>query len=388
MKVKVRSIDDHTLYRTTELDFAGSRLQTPLKAIDRGKMAVDHPLPEEARGINEVYRQLKTDSLADLMTEDRALRKFVRRPQRSVDKAANLGEVSVLFLELDAPQLEDQELEFVADISYSMTDVVTVPLVDGIHRAVDRIDHPLFERYLEMATGFVEQVEVLNHKPLMGTIPPLPWALNERLCHAYLDLGIRAFCVDFAGRSPSAAEAANLRPFLRRLREEGLQEEVVLYAINASTGKSSKSHPPGVAPAKDILSYGFSFDILGLKHIGLRGPKEMFDKMKAQGPKVRLFHKDDYAYRAAPMRNAADVYPSDTHVPLADLTDERRRSIAQSVLNMEQQAIEAMELRQRINEDLLADHLDSKAILDRSDRRRFTKAKQAMTTQASLTDWG
>ena len=387
MKVKTRYADGETLYRVAEFSTAGIGVQTPVKAVELHKLPSGIEPDKRLLGVSEFYRSINRNQLSGWMTDgakDRASLASVRAAHRRARERASLH---ALFLQVDSVDLTSRQIEFLSDTVHANADIVAVPIEKDLHLAVKGEGSREFKRYLGFARGFVEEVEKLNGKPLMAMMPSLPWQFTQDLSDLYLDLGMRMFCFDFAGRTPSSTEERNIRPFLKRLREEHIEEEVILYALNANTGRASKAGGTTVAPAKDILSFGFGFDVLGQKHLGLKGPREMYEQMAKKGPQVRLFDKDSYGYRKAAPSAVASILPADTAVRAGGFRDELARSGLQGYVNMEQHAFEARRLQRVIKEAAVPAYLSKKGAMDSSDRSRMKDARQSMTKKETLDEW-
>jgi len=322
------------------------------------------------------------------MTNRVAEKRFASRIRTGLNKGRTRGDINILFLVCDAPTRDTTSISYIADTAYAYSDVVAVPLISDLHKKVRGVDDPLFDTYLQFVETFIHDVEQLNDKPILGTIPMLPWLMSRRLCDLYVSIGVRAFCLDFAGRTPSATEERNFRPLLKRLVSEGLQEDVLFYALNPNTGRAARGLPRGVAPAQDILSFGFGFDVLGLKHFGLKGPREMYEALRQQPPSTRLFDKEAYAYRRVPLNQAESIFPPDSSLSPEDLKLASRHYVIQAIVNMEQHGLEANRVRQAIQEYAVGDYLKEKTLLQEKDRTRMRRAREDVDRpQESLERW-
>lgn len=141
------------------------------------------------------------------------------------------------------------------------------------------------------------------------------------------------------------------------MNSKKILDKTLIYGVNAKPGRVLKNTI--VIPSKDFVAYGFGLDVLGESHIGLKRPKEFFEKMKKaidaqQQNKKRIFIKSDYGYYKTNSKSDVEsIYPKDTTIKLEKiLTDDQK--VFQKLFNMEQQAIEAGEIRKRLGE------LDSK----------------------------
>lgn len=387
LNLRVREVDADTLYRSTTLRVGGRSLETPLKALDLRKVATGLKLNPAAGGLNEIYKSVEVASLKKLMTDHAAVQQWSAPIRSSKAKADSRGDVSLVVLEVDSPRMKPKELEFLSDLAYSFTDVVVVPIVRDLRTHVQGPSSPALNDYLAFVENFLECVEALNNKPVMGTLPRLAWEQCQQVIDVYRAFEVDAYCLDFAGATPSGVDVLTLRPLLKRLKDDGLQDSTLLYALNAGTGKSNKSLPPGVSPAKDVLAYGFGFDVLGLKHMALKGPKEMFDKMAAQEPGVRLFDKDAYAYRRVPVNKVAGALPEDAAISATAFQGGANLPQLEAVVNMEQQAMEAARLRGVLARDELAGYLGGKGALDKGDLKRMQGARKELSTKQAEMEW-
>jgi len=389
VKLHVEANDGDTLYRTSRFTVNGVELRTPLKGVDIAKIgAAGLRLGEPT--IAEAYREIAVSDLRKAMSSTAAHAVLARPLRQAEEHARAQGAVTMHVLQLDDSVTDERQLEYVENLAYSGSDIVSVPLVEDLQKRVQG-KNKAFRTYVDFVHGFLEEVARLNHKPIMGTLPPLPWSLSRELADIYLDAGVTGYLVDFAGRTPSVAESQGLRQLLKRLKEEDLLESTLFYGLNANTGRAqAKRLGPGIVAAKDILSFGFNVDVLGLKHTPLRGPQEMYDKMAAAGPSVRIFDRKAYAYRDVHPRDAASVNPNSA-VPRTYFASDATWDKGKLLMNMEQQSLEAQHLRNVVKEGDVARYLAGKSAFEAADLGRFKAARQDLKRgQTSLgnTDWG
>ncbi len=390
MKIRLDKLDDTTLYRTAEVRLRETSLKTPTASVQRSKVTSSLPISQDVRGINEIWKSINRKDIEGYRTDPRAQRALNNALRTPYNKGSSAGDVNVLFLECDTPRLEDDEVSFVADTIYAYSDIVPLPLVKRLNMRIEKQGQEYFEAYKALVRKAIEDIETLNSKPLMGPLPVLPPALMTQLLDLYLERGIRAFVVDFQGRTPSASEERNLRPVMKQIKDLGLAENVLMYALNANTGRSSGDLGAGVSPAKDILSFGFGFDILGCKHFPLIGPKELYERLRLEGrPEVRLFSKNDYTYRKTTPDRVQEIFPEDATMDLdrfTALASTNRRYEATAVVDMEQKTFESQTLHQVIEEDRVPQYLQTKEGLQDIDYDRMKRARQGWD-QGSLRRW-
>ena len=166
----------------------------------------------------------------------------------------------------------------------------------------------------------------------------------------YIDQNINTFCFDFNGKTP---DPLKLRPVLRYLKQKKILDVSLIYGLNSKPGRLLKN--TNIIPSKDFIAYGFGLDVLGGTHSAPKLPKEFFEKMKKaiaknQSNKKRLFIKKDYGYYKIDKKSEIEkVFPDDTSVSLAKIFSDNNK-VWQQLFNMEQQAIEAGEIRRRLGE--------------------------------------
>lgn len=397
LKVKLRDIDDASLFTHKTISLGSKSIETPAKAIPIGKTRRGKDtISAEARGFNEIYFQTDPKQLKKgRETFDNNLRKKLRNP---LNKAMG-DEFNVVFSTLETTRnLSRPNLEFLSDVIYSTSDFYTIPLMPDLMKAIKEdqqgTSSTFFERYLENVRNFVEISRQINGKPIMGTLPPLPWDFTNEIVNYYLDEGVRAFCFNFNGRTVTAEnQLVNMvTPLMRRVATEDLEEDVLFYSINAHRGRSVKDG--NYVPARDFLSFGFGFDVLGNKHIAATLPPQLYEKIANSDPTFRLFDREEYLY---------DSYEYDQeledHIPVDTALDSERiinrpqdRYRLSALINSEQQAIESSAIRPAIDEHRILDHIEPKtgvgedAISDMKQTRRSFDGRKAQTSLDDLDD--
>lgn len=211
-----------------------------------------------------------------------------------------------------------------------------------------KINSSNFSRYLNYLQLCYDTIEELNNKPIMGMLPNMPRELYPKLLEFYIKNRISSFCFDFNGQTP---DHLKLRPVMRYLNTKELLSKTLIYGVNAKPGRVLKN--TNVIPSKDFIAYGFGLDILGESHIGAKGSKVFFEKMKVaigkqQENKKRIFIKSDYGYYKTNVKEEVfGLYPSDTKIKLDDILHDSQQTW-QKLFNMEQQSIETGRIRKRL----------------------------------------
>jgi len=381
LRISLGNIDDETLYESKHIALKDVEIRTPSKSLDLSKFIGPLKPPETIRGINEVYRRLSPDAVRSIMSNP-SDRSFDSKINSQLNKAKD-AEINLFFFEYLSPQLPaGQELEFICDTIHSYSDVVTIPKIYHMEQQIAQ-QPGYFDAYKKFVNDFIAEIETLNNKSIMGMFPPITWIQFKELANFYLDKGITTFCIDFNGRTPTTIEKRNIRPFLKEIKNRGLEEEHLVYGLNANAGKIAKE--TGVVPAKDIISFGFGVDILGLKHLALKGPQEMYERMKEakKGKKVmRVFDREDYVYKdidllteeAKEFIGRAGFDFSMLQKAPSHVLDNIRH-----VINMDEHGLESKNIVSMLdNQEPLFEYLNTKSGVAKKDLESMRKSKEAM----------
>jgi hypothetical protein len=368
--VKVDTFDDDSLFSHKTIQLGSKSIETPTKAIQIGETTKNDQILDDVRGANEIYFSIDPGKLA------KAQQEFKPRFKQNIGQALNKtddDEFNFVFAQFGSERkFDDDNLHFLLDTIYSTSDFITVPLMTDLVSAIeedgDGTDSIYFDTYKENVKRFIETAEQINSKPIMGTLPQLPWGLTNEIVELYLDKGIRAFCFDFNGRTVTAQfQLSNMVvPLLREIGRRKLQEEVFFYCLNANRGRGSSE--TDYVPARDFISLGFGFDIVGDKHMALPKPPDFYEKIDESRPEIRLFNKDEYYYKNHDYDgDLLDQIPNKTGLDrekIASNPGDYHRRKFETLLNGEQQALETIDLRPAIDENRAIEHIEPKSGVD------------------------
>lgn len=272
------NVDDNTLSRTSNVRIGTSgdvKFHTPLK-VGLGEV-VDLP-------IYEAHRRITPDTiLACLKSEARD-----RQNGQNLRKKCK-GQFNILNIEYDSKEIVPTEKMVVAlsDMQYNNTDVIATPSWFDIITEKNRVKTDL---YLDLSKIFIEAASEKNHKPIMGTIPQsIPPEDIQRVIDFYIDNDVTSFIVDSHGRT--LISGMWIRALQRSLNNYNIEEECLLYTINAYQGTVRKTET--TIEAKDFIGFTAGFDILGGKH-SLKYPV-LHEESEAQNV-GRIFRRDTYTY--------------------------------------------------------------------------------------------
>lgn len=282
--VKVKDIDSELLFRTLEINIGKQKIITPENASYK-----DNPVS----GINEIYKKFSLDggganSLNKILTSDSHESKLNNSIKRS-----SLKNVNMFFVDYSDIQIpEDKHIEALSDIQYSYSDVVITPSCSKI--VMEENGEEAVDSFLDITNRFLDVVETLNNKGIIGTIPfKIPRLNIEDIVKNYHDRDITSFVIDLDGKCVQTT-LPKMRMLMRLIKQYGISDESFLYGINSYEGKFAKDAIE--IPAKDFISTGFGIDILGMNHIPPRLPTNTWTEISQREKTYRLFNKDIYGY--------------------------------------------------------------------------------------------
>lgn len=290
--VKVKDIDSELLFRTLKINIGKKTIVTPENASYR-----NNPIS----GINEIYKKFSLDggganSLNKILCSDTYESKLNRDVRRS--SFSNLNMFFVDYSDIQNP--DDKHIEALSDIQYSYSDAVITPSCSKIVRELN--GDQAVDGFLDITNRFLDVVETLNNKGIVGTIPFKVPRLNlEEIVKNYHDRDITSFVLDLDGKCVETS-LPKMRMLMRLLKEFDIMDESFLYGINSYEGKFAKDAVE--IPAKDFISTGFGIDILGMNHIPPRLPSAMWKEIAKKEKSYRLFNKDIYGYQKISEKDA------------------------------------------------------------------------------------
>lgn len=353
--------DDETLYHSAEISIGNKAIKTPIRTIEPKIITASLDLNPTVKGVNEIYKVLNEEKITQIINDTSKQSKFNKALTRISNKTTT-QELTVFFTEYEAPTNSFPEglvLEYLSDLCYGNSDIIIPPVISKIDK---RSAYP-YEEYKKFLKSFYELIEQLNNKPMGGIIPFIPYVYMRDLANFYLNLGIKFFCFDFEGKNPLVLKD-NVRTFFRALSREESLGECSFLALNANPGKFGD-----IAPAKDILSFGFGFDILGSNHRRRAIPASI--ALQTRESKVRLFNKRAYSYRNCRTHEVGAVYSPDSSISSEFLRGENKFYRFKKAYNIEQQGFETLHLKQIIGEEQLIIYLNSKAQVKDSDKKQI-----------------
>ncbi|GGC52302.1 hypothetical protein [Haloferax sulfurifontis] len=361
LRVNVRNVDDDTLFTHKTIRVGSKTIDTPSKAIPIRKLTSKDPIATTARGVNEIYFEVSAE---DLRKAQETYSSPLKKKIKTARNKTKTGEINVIIPKVTSVKpLSDTDLQYLSDFLQSTSDFVVIPLMTDLLEKIKEDNRgtssKYFDTYKQNVKKFIEISLQLNEKPLMGTLPPLPWKFTNKIIDIYINNNIRAYCFDFNGKMVTAETQLSdmVTPLMRRIAMEKMQEDVFLYSLNANRGR--KKRTLDLKPASDFLTFGFGFDILGDKHIGGNLPPHLFDKT---GPDTfQVFEPEKYTYDKFLYDDLRANLPSSTELDISRIVNRPQDSSRLSILlNSEQQSLETERLKPAIDEYRVVDYIKQK----------------------------
>lgn len=350
INVKLDHFDEELMFKRFNLKVGDKQVITPVK--------VSHAL-NPISTINEIYKKFDLTKINRCMTDER----FEREVNADVKKDMAQG-INICLVEYNSSEMPtNKQIEALSDIQYEHSDIVTTPLLSKITRELT--EDKLLNSFNAITNKYIEIVETLNHKNILGVIPSrMPRQFLEPIIKNYKSKNITSFIIDFDGRSVDT-NSSWVRNLLRLLKENDLLEESFLYSANANEGKFMKQ--ANEILAKDFISTGFGMDILGLNHIPPRMNSEAWAKIKQQRIEntFRMFNRNTYGYVKR------------TETELKRFGIDNRQALKE--FNISEQFNESKILQQKIHEEhTIEPYLKTKSQVNEDVIRKIKKIRKSV----------
>jgi hypothetical protein len=386
--LEVSSLDkdknEETLYASKSIRISSDfSIKTPIMAYNNRLINSDEFVASGTRGLNEIYCEINNQNtpLKKLVT-DRTVAQSVEnriRAQKPKQNNSLPNEIDLCILECTVKRYPSDDIwHFILNRAHANSSIVPLPNIPLITDGVN--SDSKFKRYLKFVASSLEYLRSYNGKPIMGGIPKLPYRYSNELILFYLKNGINAFYFDFAARNPLILEA-DLLDIFKLLVQKRVLDTTFMYAYNVSPGRLSKTKE--AVTSKNIFAFGFGFDGMGRKH---KRPKFDVGEGKGATPeteerKLRLFNRYDYGYyRVLGSQRIADVFPKDgSCIPLGkfmgSFDSKSKLQRCESLINNEQLAREALNLRGVIKNMNLPEYLSCKKYVEKIHIKKIKKFK-------------
>lgn len=346
VQVSHQEIDEDLFIRSEKLRINNKTLRTPIKAVNMPSLRKDVPIDDGVKGVNEIFKTMKMEDIKKYCTGEKDENNIYKSINTPLNKTDKKNEVNICFLQLPDLRLpENNEIDFITNISYVYSDITPLPLVQGLFKGDDGINDLM--RFMEFMQKCIDSINRLNNKPMLGVIPgTMPSPLVGYLIDFYHENDITSFAFDFQGRIHKNFEV-QIRAMITKILELDISNESFLYSCNTQRGKVSKGST--IIKGNDIAVYNYGFDVMGDSHIKARMHPDVVKKMKERASNdlnIRLFNSDDYGhYKFADIGAIREMYPYDeTGIALDSFNpgiNKKRAYDSQKLFNAERIGLEA-----------------------------------------------
>ena len=358
-EVELMSTDLRVLLRSKRISVSGKKVETPrrvLSVTSNVESEAKRITSKDVRGLNEIYRKLDKKKLDRMSHNNGEQKRFILSLRNDIQKGSTPGEVNLIIFSYDNRTENEKktgkkytniptssEVEYLCDLlNAHFNDFVIPPLLPYLTG----------EQYLQFLEMLFNALPSYRTKEVMGTIPgDLHRIEYPPILKLYDRKGIRFFIMDLHGGAPDTHYAdINLVQRILTEIEEKNRETCYLQGLNVKYGRPLTSK--AIAPARDILSFYYGFDSFGPSHIGLKLPRDLYEKPTPPRP-FRLFNRDDYGYYRSDLTGLG-VFPSEQGAvyQIQDFygdASKRLKDMAK-IFNAERQGVEAHLLRKNLEE--------------------------------------
>ncbi|WP_181691358.1 hypothetical protein [Natronomonas sp. LN261] len=331
----------------------GVQVQTPTTAMQAAKLRKSDAVDPGVCGVQELYRTFGDDTLTELSRGTDT--EFVDQLAKQAVEVPDVLTVAFLkYTETDT--LSPSDAALLVDILATTSDVITIPLMPKVARAVGEDERtgssrdPAYRMYRESVERFLEAArERALNRPVMGVLPMVGWEYIRDLLPLYREHGVELFCLNFdRSRITAQSKVAMMRPLARHITRNNLEERVLLYAINLH--HANRDATLGLRPGDDFCGFGMGLDVIGGMHESPNIPGDKFDEME-DSESFKLFDRIQRGYRDVPLDQLAAAIPDDLQLDgefvqqRVEATGENTRRRYQKIINAEQMELAAKSVR-------------------------------------------
>lgn len=312
VQVSHQEIDEDLFIRSEKLRINNKTLRTPIKAINMPSLRKDVSIKDSVKGVNEIFKTMKIEDIKKYCTGEKDESNIYKSINTPLNKTDKKNEVNICFLQLPDLRLpENNEIDFITNISYVYSDITPLPLVQGLFKGDDGITDLM--RFMEFMQKCIDSINRLNNKPILGVIPgAIPSSLVGFLVDFYHENDITSFAFDFQGKIHKNYEV-HIRSMITKILELDISNESFLYSCNTQRGKVTKGST--IIKGNDIAVYNYGFDVMGDSHIKARMHPDVLKQMKERANNdlnIRLFNSEDYGhYKFSDIGAIREMYPYD-----------------------------------------------------------------------------
>lgn len=355
VSVTHQEIDEELFIRSEKLKINNKTLRTPIKAVNMPSLRNDVPLNPVVKGVNEIFKTFKIKDIKKFCNGEKDESRIYKSINTPLNKTDKNTEVNICFIQLEDVHLpENNEIDFITNISYVYSDITPLPLVQSLFKGDDGLTD--LEIFMEFMQKCIDSINRLNNKPILGIIPgAVPSPLIGFLIDFYHENDITSFAFDFQGRIHKNFEV-QIRAMMTKILELDISNESFLYSCNTQRGKVTKGST--IIKGNDIAVYNYGFDVMGDSHVKSRLPPDVAKSMNERAGNdlnIRLFNSEDYGhYKFSDLDTIKEMYPYDeTNISL-DCFDpsiiKQRATDSQKLFNTERIGLELMKYKSMLNQ--------------------------------------
>lgn len=382
-QIATDSFGENALFPRRDLTVGDKTISTPTKSVSVSKTREHEDVRQDARGVAELYRTISTNDIRERRSGESPL---TEKFQSAVNKLHE-DELACAFLSYqETGRLTQPEREYLVDVLDTVSDILTVPLMPKLLENIDAEDgvsSPAYQDYKHNAEAFLETAEKFAPEtPKMAVVPALGRDFVDDLMQVYSQYGVQAYCLNMRRRRITAARWVGMvRPLMRYVANRGEEERVIFYGINLHPGETDDAL--GARPAADIAGLGMGLDIIGENHVSPSMPSEVFEAMEESGDETifTLFDREDFVRREIPLSDLSDQFPDESAFEGSEVlersraSDQHRRRL-EKLVNAEQMALAAADLRPHINSNDVYQHVSGKPGIPPTTLRSYQSVRE------------
>jgi hypothetical protein len=300
IKPKVEFYDDSSVARAGKVKIGGKNILFPLKVLSYQKVndfKLFNLMVAKVRNVvdsailNEVFMSFDRQKIKILSQNPE---KEYKKNMVIVGRAK--GDINLIVFQWNEDTYpEEKELELLLELQFKPPYILSPPIPKRIQSSLKKDDHNDFINYLN---NFFEKSESFEKKFIFGYYPiKTAKAVSEVLVRYYYYKGVNGFFVDFDGSTPLSTSSFIIRFLNAVKREFGNLDDVIIYGINASPGRTRHPDYENIKPVKDIFVFELGFNFLGETHKQKPLPEDIREKLKDKEGHHWLFEREGYGFR-------------------------------------------------------------------------------------------
>lgn len=373
-KIRTKFVAEDSGLRSIEVSIGRSKIVTPSKSYKADLISLKNAFPIEGGQLNEIYKSYNPEKLEKLSVDPKAEQDENKKLQKLYNNKFDLPTASFVdFQPKDSGLLpSEKEIRMLANYAYTYSDITPIPSVSKYASIPNPESGEKIQEYIKQA---VHEIELWNHKPIMGYLPFIGDKFIEDILRFYLEHGINSYYIDFNSKN-LLSRPTTFRNIKAIIADAGYEENHFIHLINMDYGKMNKEL--NMLPAKDFLGFGYGFDSLGNAHGSAKGfgKKEGVHLEK----KTRVFDRNGYGYYkldSSSLQDAAIPYPDGAAFSREEIVQQpvkNQKELMMDMVNFEEQRKECLQLQSLVGEnDRSIKYFESKPCLEQKDIKKMVR---------------